>query len=216
MTWTEIVIPVEESPQLLLLERVLAPLVEAHRNALAAWHYFWEPDLWIRLRWKGEPPDLSAWLDAAVEDGRLPSWSLGSYAGDAKQRGVEMWERCERDFQNGAEYAMRLHSLAREGKLTRERDFHWARHVHCFSNQLVGTWSEEARLCVELARYRVGLLSRARVNAPMRDRMTAILESLDDVLKEADTIAEAERNVTSRWRAEGRPDIVSLFDLPEE
>ncbi len=216
--WTEIIIPVERSPDPALLLDVAVPLVEAVRPALAAWHYFWEPDLHLRLGWRGEADDAAAraWLDAARARGALGAWSFGSYDGDAAMLGEEVWDHAARDFEGGAEYASALLALERRGALGSTRDFFWARHVHCFSNQLVGTWSEEARLCVLQARYRAALLARARVNAGLRPRLRALVDALDGVLADAGAIQEAEAALLDAWRSQGRPDLATMLELPDD
>lgn len=214
--WTEIVVPVDESPDEALLREHIAPLVAALRGELSSWHYFWEPDLWVRLRWRGSREDGEARVRELLEGAGIAEWSFGEYGGDAEMMGAEMWERAERDFEHGAEHALRLLELEGSGELTREREFHWSRHVHCFTNQVFGTWSAEARLCARQARHRAALLTRASVNAELRPRLHAIIEALDSVLADAGAIEEAEQNVQRAWRERGRPDIATLLDLPDD
>jgi hypothetical protein len=222
MSWTEVIIPVESSPDERLLLEAVAPLVGALRPRLAAWHFFWEPDLWLRLRWTdpSEKTDhetlVEERLNESRESGLLQEWRFGSYDGDAEMMGEEMWARCEADFTNGAEMALAVLAHEKDGTLTRNRGFHWARHVHTFSNPLVGTWAEEARLSLLQARYRIRILRHARIDEAVALRLAEIVEKLEGALASVDVVAEAEAQLLTKWREEGRPDIVTLLELPED
>lgn len=211
--WIQIAVATDRTPdEALLLERV-DPLIERLRPALLSWHFFWEPDLWVRLH-LGPSADRAA-VDAAIAaafDGL--EWRIEDYGGDAPMMGEEMWERCERDFQNGAEHAVALARHARDGTLSRDRDFHWTRHVHTTTNQLTGSWAEEARLSARQLRYRAWLLSRVRAGDHRAD-IEAMLTKIDEVLASIDVLRAAEDALLAAWRAAGRPPVPELVELPE-
>jgi len=221
--WTQIEIRTAESPDEALLADRVRPLMERLRPRLRTWHYFWEPDLWVRLGWRDDADvdaahaDIERVCDQARADGAIEGWAFGTYDADrdASFMGEEAWPRVERDFENGAELALHLVGAHRDGGATKSLDFHWARHVHTFTNQLKGTWSHEARLCVLQARYRIKLLSFADGNEARRPKLDALAERLDEVLADIDEVTAAEQQLVGRWRERGRPDIAGLLQLPE-
>lgn len=218
--WSEVIVRVERLPhERLLLEHIL-PLVESLRPRLRTWHYFWEPDLHLRLGWTSEhhkragDEDVEAVLaDLDGVDG-VEGWSFGAYEGDARIYGREIWEAVERDFEHGSELATTVVRHDHDETLSKDRDFHWARHMHTFTNQLKGSWGEEARLCVRQARYRARLLrGGTREHGAELD---ALLDKLDAVMEDIHHVAEAERELLARWRAEGRPDLGGMLALPPD
>ena len=222
--WTELRVAVPAHPDAALLLDVIAPLVDALRPRLERWHYLWEPDLWVRLRWKA-PDDRDAGeaeireaLDAARDAGALERWWFDTYEhqADAEMMGREMGPTFQRDIEHCAEMGLELVRRTRDGSLSKDIDFHWARHMHVFSNQLVGTWADEARLCVEQARYRAWLLSLGKPAAEHHEALRAIVEQLDAVLAEVERLARAEDAILDEWRAQDRPDITELLELPED
>jgi hypothetical protein len=46
---------------------------------------------------------------------------------------------------------LQLIKLERAGSLTKPRDYHWKRHVHLFTNQVIGPIESEIELCLEQA-----------------------------------------------------------------
>lgn len=51
--WIEINIPTKASPDVDLLRDVVDPLVHTELvGEIATWHFFWEPELRLRLRWQ--------------------------------------------------------------------------------------------------------------------------------------------------------------------
>lgn len=222
--WTEIRVAVPKHPDVPLLLDVVAPLVDGLRPRLERWHYAWEPDLWVRLRWREsgdrEPGEaaITAALDGAREAGRLERWWFDTYdyAADLEMMGAEMGPSFQSDIEHCAELGLELTRRAQDGTLSKDADFHWARHVHIFSNQLVGTWASEARLCIEQARYRAWLLSLGKPAAEQREVLTDIVQQLDDVLTKVDALAGAEDAILGEWRARDRPPITELLELPED
>jgi hypothetical protein len=219
--WTELRMVIDRSPdEALLLDHVL-PWVEAALPRLSAWHYFWEPDLWLRLRWSSEgdaaegEARLSSACEALARDGAIRSFSFAEYQGDAPIYGAEAWPLSERDFTNASELSVGLIAHERAGTLTKERDFHWARHVHTFTNQLKGgSWAEEVRLTVRQARYRIWLLRRGAKDRGAQ--LDALLGALDGVLGQSEEIAAAEREMLERWRAADRPPMGEFLELAAE
>jgi len=133
-------------------------------DEIETWFYFWEPDLRLRIRWRD--PDrapevrrrLGQLLDEARSAGMLREWYEGAhgtkgetYTGEAEHYGEDVWPRIQKDWMNGSELALALIKLDRSGRLARPRDYHWGRHVHLFTNQLLGSWEDEIELCLRQA-----------------------------------------------------------------
>ena len=224
MTWSEARLQVasytEGYPDDALLLDVVAPLVDALRSRIGCWHYLWEPDLWLRVRWRS-PEDVElgcatirSTLDAAQREGRFQSWRFDVYDHDADLAlmGPEMAEIFDADLQRGAERALALLALERSGGLAKDRDFHWARLVHTTTNQLHATWADEYRLCLAQARYRAFLLRCGKHT--QHDELARIVDRLDALLAEVDAIERAERAQLSAWRDAERPEISDMFELP--
>lgn len=216
--WLQVTLPTDESPDWRLLVEVVGPWIDDLRESLVSWHYFWEPDLWVRLRFATEAQrdaaeaGLRADLDPAL--GRLENYD---WAADAELMGAEMWSTCQRDFQNGAELGLRHARQRLAGGVTKDAEFHWTRHVHTFSNQLVGAWADEARLTARLSRYRIWLLSRGRPNAgARRSALEALLPALDAIEAALPLLRESEAALTDAWRAAGRPPMRDLLELPDD
>src|SRR5439155_622716 len=141
-------IPAKRSPELGLLRDVVEPLVHTELvGELETWHFFWEPELRLRLRWRdasrqdeGETR-LAALLDRWRDEGRFESWLAGSHGttgerhrGEAPEYGPEMWDLIQKEWENGSEIALRLLALSDAGGLTGTTtptvEAHWGRHVH--------------------------------------------------------------------------------------
>ena len=74
---------------------------------------------------------------------------------------------------SASELALAIVRLDAEGALTRPEEFHWARRVHLFSNQL---WLDEIELCLRQAHgYLGGNLGDPRV-AEIRAAIEKYLE----------------------------------------
>jgi hypothetical protein len=187
--WTEVnLVPVETMDHALLVD-VVDPLVhEELGEEIATWFFFWEPDLRLRIRWR-EPErveenrqKLEGVLDRRKGERRIADWYEGAhgvpgetYAGEADHYGPEVWPRIQRDWMNGSELALELIKLERAGRLTKPRDYHWKRHVHLFTNQVIGPIESEIELCLEQALGYTKLLGNrptpqaARLIAELRD-----------------------------------------------
>ncbi len=163
--WIEVnLVPVRLMDQDLLVELVDPLVHEELGEEIETWFFFWEPELRLRIRWR-EPEratehrrTLSAVLDSWKVKGQVEDWYEGShgargetYVGGADHWGVEAWPRIQKDWMNGSELALTIIKLERAGRLTRPRDYHWKRHVHLFTNQLVGPWEAEIELCLQQA-----------------------------------------------------------------
>jgi hypothetical protein len=178
--------PVEEA----LLAGPVDDLVHGElRDEIATWCYFWEPELRLRIRWRdpgraeANRQALDATLDSWRANGTIRDWYEGAhgargetYVGEAEHYGDEVWPRIQLDWMNGSELALRLIKLDRDGRLTRNRDYHWQRHVHLFTNQLRATWDAEIDLCLRQA---IGYL---RLGGPTANsaRLVAELRSLHE------------------------------------
>jgi hypothetical protein len=145
----------------------------------------------LRIRWR-EPeraPEhrstLAALLDSWKADGHIEDWYEGAhgargeaYVGEADHYGEEAWPRIQKDWMNGSELALTLIELERSGRLTRPREYHWKRHVHLFTNQLLGSWEAEIELCLQQALAYTKLLG-----SPPTPARTLIVE-LHDLLQD--------------------------------
>jgi hypothetical protein len=159
------------------------------RAEIATWFYFWEPELRLRIRWR-EPGRaeanrraLAATLDSWKSSGTIRDWYEGAhgargktYTGEADHYGEEAWPRIQLDWMNGSELALALIKLDRDGRLSRSRDYHWQRHVHLFTNQLLGSWEAEIDLCLRQAIGYLRLGGRTRGSK----RLVAELRKLHD------------------------------------
>jgi hypothetical protein len=148
-----------------LLTDVVDGLVhERFGGEIENWHYFWEPALRFRIRWRdpSRAPELSeafrAALDGAKAEGRFKDWVEGlhgesgkAYTGEANFYGEEVWPQIQKDWTSSSELALLLIKLGRNNALTRESPFHWERRVHLFSNQLFGSLDAEIQLCLTQA-----------------------------------------------------------------
>lgn len=211
--WTQVVVPTEQAPDDALLASV-APLIDRLRAHVRSWHFFWEPDLWLRFRW----PDVDARRagELVIHDAMNAldrRWELRPYGGDAEHFGADVWEAHEESFRWGAEMALAIARGERSGSLARHRAFHWHRHVHCFSNQLFGTWAEEARRSLLQARYRARLMARGDGAEAQRAPLASLVESIDEAQGRIDALADAERAVLDLWRSRGRPDLADMLHL---
>ncbi len=119
--WTEVnITPNSGEPKERLLLDVVDPLVhETLDGRVDAWHYFWEPALRLRIRWKQPTPDnlseLTSFLHAAQADGKLAAWVPGNhgkpgetYTGEASDYGSEVWDETYRDWMSGSELALSI------------------------------------------------------------------------------------------------------------
>ena len=187
--WTEVnLVPTETLDQALLVD-VVDPLVhEELGQEIATWFFFWEPDLRLRIRWReperveGNRQRLEGALDRRKAERRIDDWYEGAhgvrgetYTGEAEHYGREMWPRIQRDWMNGSELALELIKLERAGRLTKPRDYHWKRHVHLFTNQVMGPIESEIELCLQQALGYTRLLGNrptpqaAKLIAELRD-----------------------------------------------
>jgi hypothetical protein len=174
--WIEVNIPARADERRRLLLEVVDPLVHDQlAGRVKSWFYFWEPELRLRVRWVDpEEADsartaLARFLDQAMTDGKIRDWYEGShgtrgevYRGEADFYGSEIWERTASDWMSGSELALSIVRLDAERALTKPQEFHWARRVHLFSNQL---WLDEIALCLRQAHGYLGMtdLSDRRV-----------------------------------------------------
>ena len=152
--WIEINIPTRRQPDLELLSDVVEPLLHVELvNEVESWHFFWEPELRLRLRWRDPSRQeelegrLAEILDRWRGESRLESWSAGNHgnpgerhAGEATEYGPEVWDLIQKEWENGSELALRLLALSDAGGLTGTTagtlEAHWARHVHLYTNRI--------------------------------------------------------------------------------
>jgi hypothetical protein len=166
--WIEVNIPARAHDRERMLLEIVDPLVHEHLGGqVRTWFYFWEPELRLRIRW-ADPAhadsgrvDLGTFLDKAKADGKLEDWYEANhgargevYRGEADFYGSEIWERTASDWMSGSELALAIVRLDAEGALTKPHQFHWARRVHLFSNQL---WLDEIALCLHQAHGYLGM-----------------------------------------------------------
>ena len=139
--WTEVnVLPAGALDPERLLTGVAEPLVRSLSADWDRWHYFWEPELRLRFRWR-DTADVSACharvtahLDEAREHGALTSWTEADYDGEAEGYGPDLWEAVLADWMSGSELAL---AVIRAGRDKPEpRSWYWARREHLFANEL--------------------------------------------------------------------------------
>ena len=215
--WSQLTIETSSSPDRALLRERVAPLIDVLRGSLDAWHFFWEPDLWVRLRWRSAQHRDAGHEILAANLSEDPSGRLSPYdwAADAAMMSEALWPHSVSAWMSGSELALAQAQL--EGQPgSKDRDFLWTRHVHTFSNQLVGTWSEETRLSLRQARYRTWLVSRMRGAEAQRAELESWLAALDELLEGVGRLAACERDFVESWRRDGRPDLATRLDLPDD
>jgi hypothetical protein len=164
--WTEAHIQQNpDEPKERLLIEVIDPLVHNEfAGRIESWHYFWEPELLLRIRWlqpaeaQKDEDDLKVALDRAKTAGQLVGWHITPYTGEASDYGTEMWDNSYHDWMAGSELALAIVKFDAQGQLSKDRFYHWHRRVHLFSNELgldhffEGFWSlEQARGYLDLA-----------------------------------------------------------------
>jgi hypothetical protein len=173
--WTEVnLVPVRAQDES-LLELVDDLVHEKLRDHVATWFYFWEPELRLRVRWRDRPQRdaLADVLDRWKARGQVKEWYEGAhgergatYVGEAENYGIDVWPRLQQDWMNGSELALSLIRLDRANRLPHSREYYWQRHVHLFTNQLLGTWEAEIEQCLRQAlgylRMRGSTTPRAR------------------------------------------------------
>jgi hypothetical protein len=138
--WTEVnILPASARDPERLLTDVVDPLAHVTlRDLWDRWHFFWEPELRLRFRWREAASacrdQLAGYLDRGCADGRLHSWSETPYAGEAKAYGSAVWEAETAGWMAGSELALAVIKAGR--RLPYSRTFYWERHEHLFANQL--------------------------------------------------------------------------------
>jgi hypothetical protein len=75
---------------------------------------------------------------------------------------------------NGSELALDLIKRDREKSLPHPREYYWQRHVHLFTNQLLGTWDAEIEQCLRQA------LGYLRLQGQASRRANKLLRELDE------------------------------------
>jgi len=186
--WTEVnVTPARPVDEALLVELVGAVHDEL-REEIETWFFFWEPDLRLRIRWRD--PDraseqrgrLAALLDDAKRKGNIRRWYEGAhgmegatYVGEAEHYGEDAWPWIQKDWMNGSELALALIKLDQAGRLSRPREYHWQRHVHLFTNQLLRSWETEIVLCLRQA------LGYIRLRGEPSDEARKLIDDLNEL-----------------------------------
>jgi hypothetical protein len=185
--WTEVnLVPVRVQDEALLL--LVDDLVhEQLADDITTWFYFWEPELRLRLRWRnpGAAHTAATTLAAALDDwkdrGHIRDWYEGAhgapgatYVGEADHYGADVWPRIQMDWMNGSELALDLIKRDRAKSLPHPREYYWQRHVHLFTNQLLGTWEAEIEQCL---RQGLGYL---RLQGQASRRAKKLLRELDE------------------------------------
>jgi hypothetical protein len=153
--WSEVnILPVSAGDPMALLTTVIDPLVHGVlREGMDLWHFFWEPELRFRARWRpmwadpaaksGGTQRLLAYLTDCRRRGLLRSFTEAPYEGEAASGhtggyGPEVWELVAADWMSGCELALALIRHHAAGDLTQSMYFHWARRAHLFTNQIIG------------------------------------------------------------------------------
>jgi hypothetical protein len=162
--WTEVNLAPVRALDQTLLELVDALVHEELGERIETWFFFWEPDLRLRIRWRdpGRVAEhrvaLAVVLDSWKAHRQIKDWYEGAhgergrtYVGEAEHYGEEVWSRLQEDWMNGSELALLLIRLDRAKRLPHTLDYYWQRHVHLFTNQLLGSWEEEIKQCLRQA-----------------------------------------------------------------
>lgn len=193
--WVEVNLYGDERVQDDILLHVLKPHVESlkRKAVLVTWHFFREPEIRFRVRLRNrsakleETKTLALLADSLRERGVISKWHFGNhgekgqlFVGEEDRYGRNGWRIAQDYFNSGAETALRLLALKREGQLenplwgkglgnpweggnrnpwrgrrANPLDYHWSRYVHLFTNQVGFDIDEEAGLCSrQAARYR--------------------------------------------------------------
>ena len=182
--WIEANIPARADERTSLLLEVVDPLVhEQVGDSVHTWFYFWEPGLRLRIGWSDPQhadsgrADVARFLDAAKAEGRIADWYEGNhgvrgetYRGEADFYGSELWDLTANDWMSGSELALAIVRAEAEGVLTKPRDFHWARRVHLFSNEL---WVDEIALSLKQAYAWLGMTD---LNDPRVQKIRTAIE----------------------------------------
>jgi hypothetical protein len=154
--WTEVnITPNPGEPKERLLLDVVDPLIhDALHGRIGDWHYFWEPDLRLRIRWKEPTQDnlnkLTVFLAAAQADRKFKKREYGShgvlgqiYPGEPEKFGDDIWPYTYSHWTTGCELALALVKRDPGNALTTFRFHHWTNAVHLFSNPLgIGLFGE--------------------------------------------------------------------------
>jgi hypothetical protein len=162
--WTEVnLVPVRVQDER-LLELVDTLVHEQLAEKIVTWFFFWEPELRLRIRWRDvderaqQAAALGGVLDDWKERRRIKDWFEGAhgapdrvYIGEADHYGADVWQRMQLDWMSGSELALELIRLDRAKRLPHPREYYWQRHVHLFTNQLLGTWEAEIEQCLRQA-----------------------------------------------------------------
>ena len=185
--WTEVNLVTSRAQDEALLALVDTLVHEQLGAEITTWFYFWEPDLRLRIRWR--EPDRAAERAAALADVLdewkakrcIKDWYEGAhgrpsetYVGEAEHYGTDVWPRLQSDWMNGSELALQLIELDRAERLPHPREYYWQRHVHLFTNQLLGSWNAEIEQCLRQALGYLRLQGRASRQAKK------LLRELDD------------------------------------
>jgi len=159
--WTEVNLVPARVQDESVLELVDTLVHEQLGSEIATWFYFWEPEVRLRIRWR--EPDraaehaatLAGVLDEWKAKRRIKDWFAGAhgipgetYIGEAEHYGAEVWPRLQLDWMSGSELALQLIKLDRAKRLPHPREYYWGRHVHLFTNQLLGSWQKEIEQCL--------------------------------------------------------------------
>jgi hypothetical protein len=187
--WTEVnLVPVRVQDER-LLELVDTLVHEQLAEKILRWFFFWEPDLRLRIRWHDvdvraqHVATLARALDEWKDQRRIKDWFEGAhgipdkgYNGEADHYGAEVWDRMQLDWMNGSELALELSRLDRAKRLPHPREYYWQRHVHLFTNQLLGTWEAEIEQCLRQA------LGYLRLRGKPTRRAKELLRELEEYL----------------------------------
>jgi hypothetical protein len=176
--WVEVNIVTSRTQDETLLQRVGDLVHQQLQSEIETWFYFWEPELRLRIRWRdparalAHEDALGRALDAWKAAGQIKDWYAGAhgmpgarYVGEAEHYGVDVWLLVQRDWMNGSELALLLIALDRADRLPHPREYYWQRHVHLFTNQLLGTWEAEVQQCLRQALGYLRLLGKAPAEA---------------------------------------------------
>jgi hypothetical protein len=185
--WTEVNLVTPRVQDERVLELVDTLVHEQLGSEIATWFYFWEPEIRLRMRWRDperraeHAATLAGILDEWKASRQIKDWFAGAhgvpgetYVGEAEHYGADVWPRLQLDWMSGSELALQLIKLDRSKRLPHTREYYWQRHVHLFTNQLLGSWNAEIEQCLRQA------LGYLRLQGRASRRSKKLLRELDE------------------------------------
>jgi len=211
--WIEVnIIPRRNRDEDLLCNYIYPLIHEKFSETVKTWFFFWEPELRLRIRWHPQfsialnNRSLFSILDEWKEAGVILDWYEGNhgkkdehYQGEPEMYGSDMWEAHQELWMSMSEFTVVRARAEASGNLTKDREFHWKRIIHLYTNMANGFWTEEARLTLIQALGRFKLLQKRR-DGSWTDGIITMLEELIESIPWPE---KTEQEIIERWRLMG-------------